>query len=150
MRPGERIPLQPPLLFWLLEYASEILKHCKVQTRGGTTTSERQIGNVDTVALADFGEVVRCMPLGASRYEDRARRLNKAEPRLGMGVHLGLERDVCDYRIGTESGAVVKAVTLRRLPVTHQWQPALVKKSTSYPGNPSGRISRDGPGEGQH
>ena len=100
------------------------------------TAYQRKFGKKDVLALAEFGECIQYMPLGINKQEEHTKRLRKAEPRLQIGVFLGVERDSGEYRVGTESGSAVKAVTIRRLPVTHQWQRDRVERITAYPWQP--------------
>ena len=63
-RLGEQIRLDMPILFWMVEYASELINRCKVQVRDGETSFERKFGKKDVLALAEFGEAVHHKPLG--------------------------------------------------------------------------------------
>ena len=106
-----------------MEHVSEIINRCKIQRRDGKTAYERNFGKTYTLALAEFGEAVHYLPLSASKADGRDRRFNTAEPRLQVGTFFGIERNSNEYWVGSERGAVVKSVTLRRLPITHQQAP---------------------------
>ena len=61
-----------------------------------------------------------------------------------MRIFFGIERNSHEHRVGSESGAVVTSVTLRRRPITHQWQPALLRRATAFPWDSAGRRGTDG------
>ena len=115
-----RMEPESPIMYWMVEYASELINRCKVQPRDNQTSYPRKFGKKDVLALAEFCEAVHYMPMGANQFENNSRRLQKAEPRLQVGVFLGLEKNSNEYRIGIEHGTVVKYVTLKRLPPSSQ------------------------------
>ena len=100
-RLGEQLDIDAPVMFWLIEYVSELINRCKVQAHDGMTAYQRKFGQTDDFALAGYGETVHFMPLGADKDEDRDNKLYKAEPRFQLGVFLGIERDSNEYRMCT-------------------------------------------------
>ena len=86
------LELESPVMFWMVEYARELINRCKIQPRDGQTTYQRKFGKKDTLGLAEFGEAIHYTPLSASGQESESRRLQKAEHRLQVGVILGAEK----------------------------------------------------------
>ena len=137
-RLGTKFDLEAPIIFWLIEYVAEILNRCKIQVRDNMTSYERKFGQRDAVPLVEFGEAIYYMPIGADTFEERDRKLYKADPRLFLGVFLGVERNSNEYRVGTTSGSVVKAVTIKRLPLGEQWKLELAQGVKGFPWKPAG------------
>ena len=66
-RLGIRFVLGHPVIFWLVEYVSEIINRFKVQAHDNMTAYERKFGTKDLLASAEFGEAVHYMPLGGQQ-----------------------------------------------------------------------------------
>ena len=139
MRLGKRVPLSSPFMDWPIECVAEIINNCELQERDHRTSCQRKYGEKDVIALAEFVEIIHYMPLGATKEDNKARKLNKAEPGLQIGVYLGLGTNSNEYRVGAADGSVVKAYTLKRLPRSHQWRASIVDTVVAFPWDPSGR-----------
>ena len=83
------------------------------------------------------------MALGNSVHDDRDRRLATTDPNMEVGIYLGIERDSNEYRVGAPFG-VVKATTIKRLPVTHRWQTPLLVELVGYIWSPFGKSKHEG------
>ena len=64
--------------------------------------------------------------------------MEKAEPRFEKGLHLGVERDSSEYRIGGPNG-VVKSNCIKRVPKEEQWNNEMVKQLVGVPWDPRGK-----------
>ena len=58
-------------MFWLVEYVSELINRFKKHTHDELTTYYKKFGQNDILALAEFGEAVHYMPIGADRSQER-------------------------------------------------------------------------------
>ena len=101
-----RLQIDAPIIFWLIEYAAELVNRVRKQERDGLTSYQRKHGRPDHLAWAEFGEVVHYMPLGNTVHDDRDRRLAKADPKMEVGVYLGTERDSNECRIRAPYGVI--------------------------------------------
>ena len=50
------VTLDMPSLFWMAEYASELVFRCNTQATDWNTSLERTFGTTDGLALAEVGE----------------------------------------------------------------------------------------------
>ena len=70
-RIGCKLELDHPVMYWLVEYASELINRIKVQDHDYKTSYHRTYGKPDYQALAEFGEAVHYQPLGETANDDR-------------------------------------------------------------------------------
>ena len=88
--------------------------------RDDKTAYERNVGRRAVHPLAQFGERVWWMPLQPSN-----RRLGPLDSRFEQGRYLGLKDGSNMVLVGTASG-VVKARTIKRLPLGERWTGSLL------------------------
>ena len=108
-RLGACVPTDAPVILWLVEHSADFISRFRVG-RDGKTARERIIGKQDLPNVAEFGESVFYLPLDRDRGQTE-----ELDPKLQVGVWLGLERSTNEAKIGTPSG-VLRARTVRRRP----------------------------------
>ena len=127
-RLDRRLPLDAPVLAWLVEYAATSINHFR-EGRDKKTPLERHRAMKHERPLADFGERVHYLPLdrkhGASHSPD---------VRYEEGIWLGLVMKSQEVIIGTPSG-VVRARSVKRRPEDVRWSADEVMKIVGTPWN---------------
>ena len=80
--------------------------------------------------ICSFGEAVY--------FKISASRIAKLNSSWFRGVWLGKDSVTNGHLAGSSSGEVLRVRTIRRLPATSQWQPALLLEAKGTPDSPSG------------
>ena len=115
-RLGKKIPLQSPVLPWLVEYAAFIV-NIRVKGDDGMTAHQRVRKCAFAKRLVPFGELVLVhMPIkGPERRDGGA-----LDGRSRWGIVLGYGRQRHSYVVFTE-GAVKEYRSIRRIPLSKRW-----------------------------
>ena len=125
----EVIPLNAPIMPWIVRHAGYVITRCKVH-ECGRTSLHRMKGQKTNRPMIPFGEVV------LFKLPKTKRRLGDLEDRFEKGVWLGLtvqsgENIVCSGGVVYRTGSI-----MRRAP-DQRWSPDLVKAIKGTPAEPN-------------
>ena len=143
---GIRIEGDSPLVPWLVLWSAFVHNRFAVDVEG-RTPYEKCKGKRFKRELLPFGEKVFWLPLSRStRHTDR---LNKLENKWQLGHFLGIIEGTDEAYIGLETGEVIKARAVKRLPPNERVDPEGLKKIRGVPWKPrpgdedvAGRLGR--------
>ena len=113
-RVGAEIPDDPPVISWMIEYASVLLRRNLVGP-DGRTEYERLKGRGDRRRLIEFGESVLYRPLKASNHQPRP-----LDARFEEGVYRGIHEISGEVLVGVGEH-VLRGVEARRLAGNLRW-----------------------------
>ena len=122
-----RIPLDHPILAWLVSHAATV-RNMRLVGTDGKTGQQRARGSSSSTPLLAFGEVCR--------YKMRAQEqgIGHTAWRWGTGVWLGIERRSGQYMVYDKAQRGVKhARTIKPMPNPQQWQLDKLQEVDSTP-----------------
>ncbi len=129
-RIGQAIPVQHPLMSWLLEHTTLLLNTC-VRGDDGLTPWARVRGRAFGQRLIGFGECILWKPPLKGPQHDQQGNMG---PRNMLGVFIGYSRTANSYKIWLPStGEVVDSRSVQRLPLQDRWDAEKLKAITSMP-----------------
>ena len=112
---GVKIPVNHPVVQWLVTYAGFALR-CYSVGRDGKTAYQRIRGKRFDRELVEFGERVH---FKRNRHTIGPV-LNKWNSMWGTGIFLGVKADSSEFFIGTSDG-ILKIRTIKRMPPSQRW-----------------------------
>ena len=126
-----RIPVDHPILRWMVEHVASILNRYSVN-KDGQTPYFAFHGKRPADRLVEFGERVFF-------YVPRKTRA-KLDHRWRLGIFIGLSSNSNEVFIGLPNGNVVKSKTVARVMIANRWNKDAVLKVRGIPGslNPAG------------
>ena len=115
-----KIPIDKPILRWLLEYQGNVITRFRIG-EDGLTSYKKLKGRDFKEELVEFGEKVMFRVHRKANEDGGGERQAKAEPRFEEGVFIDISDSSHEKMIGTRSGGVVKTSTIKRLPKEDRW-----------------------------
>ena len=128
-RLGRRIPVEHPMMTWLLEHVGLVMNAVSLGP-DGKTPWRRARGRDFNMSLYGFGEQVffKQDPKGP-QHDSRG----NMGPRMLPGTFLGYNKFSNSYRVLTESGEVVKARALNSRNFQERWNKEVLAGITATP-----------------
>ena len=127
---GGRIPLEAPVVAWMISYAATLINYYRVG-KDGRTPLERHRGEKTERPLAEFGELVHYLPLDRKNNTSHS-----PDVKYEDGVWLGVEMQSTEAIIGTPSG-IVRARSVKRRPEDVRWSMAEILAIQGSPWDPT-------------
>jgi len=140
---GVRIPINHPIIPWLVMYAGFALR-CYLVGRDGKTAYQRIRGKRFDRELGEFGEKV----LFKRNRHTIGPSLNKWNSMWGTGIFLGVKSDSSEFFIGTSEG-ILKIRTIKRVPPSQRWNASTLEWIRGTPWNLNSHPQVDLPAEQQ-
>ena len=132
----DKIPKGSNIIPWLVRWSGELLsKYALVYD--GKTPYERLRGERSKVPLATFGEAVLYLPLKTAKPLKE-----QAQPKMKMGIWLGVIERTEETIIGTDMG-IVKCRTINRLPEDQRWNKSMILSMKGTPWAPVPKVKGD-------
>ena len=128
-RIGKSIPINHPVVPWLLEHAALLHGVC-ARGEDGLTAWARVRGRNFGQRLVGFGEKVYWKPPLRGPQHDLHGNMG---PRLMEGIFLGYKRESNSYRVYTANGEVVESRALQRKPLQDRWSAEGIEAIASTP-----------------
>ena len=130
-RLGTEIADDAPIISWLIEYSSVLLRRHLIGA-DGRTASERRKGRGDRRRLTEFGEHILYRPLKHSSRQPRP-----LDPRFEKGTFLGIHDISGEILVGVGEN-VVRGAEARRVAENIRWSndKALELRATAIQRNP--------------
>ena len=128
-RIGRSVPVDHPVITWLLEHSALLHGVC-VRGEDGSTPWARVRGRNFGQRLVGFGEKIYWKPPLRGPQHDVQGNMG---PRLMEGVFLGYKRESNSYRVYSKDGEVVESRAIQRKPMQDRWSAEDVESITSTP-----------------
>ena len=124
-------PMNPKChaMTWLIEHVGQVISRCKVGT-DGKTPYERVKGKSASALMLAWGERVLYMPSTTNKEEKKR---SKGDYRYLFGVYLGINAESNDCWIGTETGKIVTARSIRRVTEEEKWRAEAIEGVRGLP-----------------
>ncbi len=134
---GECIPLDHPVVPWMVRHAAHLITRSRVR-ENGRTAYQLMKGRRGNAKLVPFGEVV------LFKIPPTQHKLGDFENRWESGVWLGFVMRSGEHLVGTTRG-VFRVSTVMRRPADKRWSSSMLKAiggtpETPVPGAPGRRI----------
>ena len=111
-------------MVWLIEHSASLITRYKVGA-DGLVAYKRVKGKNPSNLVIPWGERVMYMPPKATRIDDgdgKSHSKTKDDFRYNTGIYLGIKGDSNESWIGTESGKVISARSIRRMSDDEKWR----------------------------
>jgi hypothetical protein len=125
---GKRIPIDHPVMAWLLQHTT-LLLNARVRGQDGLTPWARARGRPFNQRLVGFGEIIlyKLPPKGPQHDPD-----GNMSYRWLQGIFLGYRRENSSYVVGTDTG-VAYSRALQRRPVENRWSEEAASRLSATP-----------------
>ena len=120
------------IIMWIVKHAALVISRYKIGA-DGKTPYERTKGKKASQPMVSLGEKVLYMPLKAARGD-------KMDVRFEYGTYVGTSFTNGEHYVATKGG-VIRARTLRRLPVEERWRIEEIKSIVGTPWAPVDGVS---------
>ena len=118
------------LLPWIVKHSAWTLSRFLVHSSDKLTSYARRWGQSYGSPICSFGESVY-FKVSASRHA-------KLKSSWSHGVWVGKESSTNDYLVGTAGGEIIRVRTVRRMPLSSQWQLGPLRDIKGTPSSPRG------------
>ena len=132
---GKKMSKGSAAMVWLIEQAGSLISRYKMGS-DGLVPYKRVKGKMPSNFIMPWGEKVLYMPPKATAIEGddgKRHRKTKDDYRYEFGIYLGIKSDSNDSWVGTASGKVITARSLRRVSEDQKWSMEDIEKILGLP-----------------
>ena len=138
-RIDRQIPVDHPMIAWLMEHAS-LLLNAVVRGTDGLTAWKRVRGRAFGQPLVGIGEsVLYKHPIKGPHHDPQG----NIGAQGGEGVFVGYNRTNHTFTISLENGRLVGARSITRRPERERWDADALSRVRAVPSDPKMRVERD-------